>query len=168
MSGAVGSIPSLTRSGRPSPSLRSSSPAGSASTTFRSRYSASATRPLVIAAMLDSPPRRTAPRSLLAARPPWNVRGCRRADAHAGDHSEPDTAPAAGSAGRRGARRGDSQAQAEEAPSGDRPPGPLDPRGHVDHLRDDDGGLRRAALARERGPVQGGPELGGLLGSRQA
>src|SRR4249919_3940487 len=44
MSGAVGSIPSFTRSGRPSfaawASLRSSSPAGSESTAFRSRNEA--------------------------------------------------------------------------------------------------------------------------------
>src|SRR3954466_13800779 len=38
MSGAVGSIPSFTRKGRPFASWRSSSPAGSASTAFRSRY----------------------------------------------------------------------------------------------------------------------------------
>src|SRR4051812_8907776 len=40
MSGAVGSIPSLTRRGRPCASCRSSSPAGRASTALRSRYSA--------------------------------------------------------------------------------------------------------------------------------
>src|SRR5689334_21793584 len=40
MSGAVGSIPSLTRSGRPFSSWRSSSPAGRASTALRSRYRA--------------------------------------------------------------------------------------------------------------------------------
>src|SRR5262249_51712792 len=37
MSGAVGSIPSLTRSGRPSFSLRSSSPSGKTSTARRAR-----------------------------------------------------------------------------------------------------------------------------------
>src|SRR3954452_11998529 len=40
MSGAVGSIPSFTRKGRPVASWRSSSPAGSASTAFRCRYMA--------------------------------------------------------------------------------------------------------------------------------
>src|SRR3954464_15290499 len=40
MSGAVGSIPSFTRNASPRASWRSSSPAGSASTALRSRYSA--------------------------------------------------------------------------------------------------------------------------------
>src|SRR4051795_3105400 len=40
MSGAVGSMPSFTRKGSPRASWRSSSPAGSASTALRSRYSA--------------------------------------------------------------------------------------------------------------------------------
>src|SRR5215211_5670041 len=40
MSGVVGSTPSFTRSGSPRASWRSSSPAGRASTAFRSRYSA--------------------------------------------------------------------------------------------------------------------------------
>src|SRR3954447_25076459 len=40
ISGAVGSIPSFTRKGRPFASWRSSSPAGSASTAFRCRYMA--------------------------------------------------------------------------------------------------------------------------------
>src|SRR3954452_18612812 len=40
MSGAVGSMPSLTRSGSPRASWRSSSPAGSDSTALRSKYRA--------------------------------------------------------------------------------------------------------------------------------
>src|SRR3954469_4395004 len=62
MSAAVGSMPSFTRSGRPSPSLRSSAPSGSASTTFRSRNEASFDPLSVMAAMLESRARRTGPR----------------------------------------------------------------------------------------------------------
>src|SRR5439155_2324167 len=57
-------IPSFTRSGRPSPSLRSRPPSGSASTTFRSRNEASLDPLSVMAAMLESRARRTGPRAL--------------------------------------------------------------------------------------------------------
>src|SRR3954468_14803415 len=68
MSAAVGSIPSFTRSGRPSPNLRSSPPSGSASTTFRSRNDALLDRFSVMVAMLESRARRTG--SAPAARHP--------------------------------------------------------------------------------------------------
>src|SRR4051812_4476979 len=63
MSGAVGSIPSFTRSGRPSPSLRSRPPSGRASTTFRSRNEAPFGRLSVMVAMLEPRARRTGPRA---------------------------------------------------------------------------------------------------------
>src|SRR3954471_10225275 len=63
MSAAVGSIPSFTRSGRPSPNLRSRPPSGSASTTFRSRNDALLDRLSVMVAMLESRARRTGPRA---------------------------------------------------------------------------------------------------------
>src|SRR2546423_8981144 len=63
MSAAVGSIPSFTRSGRPSPNLRSRAPSGSASTTFRSRNEAPFVPLSVMAAMLESRARRTGPRA---------------------------------------------------------------------------------------------------------
>ena len=56
MSGAVGSIPSFTRSGRPSPSWRSSAPSGRQSTAFRARKRAASPGESVIGAMLDCPP----------------------------------------------------------------------------------------------------------------
>src|SRR4051794_27368009 len=61
MSGAVGSIPSFTRSGRPSPSLRSRAPDGSASTAFRSRNEAPLEWVSVMGPMLESRARRTSP-----------------------------------------------------------------------------------------------------------
>src|SRR3954453_2902703 len=63
MSAAVGSIPSFTRSGRPSPNLRSKPPSGSASTTFRSRNEGPFERLSVMGAMLESRARRTGPRA---------------------------------------------------------------------------------------------------------
>src|ERR671930_365260 len=59
MSGAVGSMPSLIRSGRPLASCRSRAPSGKASTAFRSRKLASEASGSVTVAMLDSRPRRT-------------------------------------------------------------------------------------------------------------
>src|SRR4051794_24800090 len=56
MSGAVGSIPSLTRSGRPLSSCSSRAPAGRASTAFLSRNRAASPGEFVIGAMLDCRP----------------------------------------------------------------------------------------------------------------
>ncbi len=56
MSGAVGSIPSLTRSGRPSASCSASAPSGSTSTAFAARRSACA-RGSAMGPMLELPPR---------------------------------------------------------------------------------------------------------------
>src|SRR3984885_12226605 len=50
MSGAVGSIPSFTRSGRPSPSSRSSSPSGRQSTAFRVSHAAASRAPAMAGA----------------------------------------------------------------------------------------------------------------------
>src|SRR5215210_2753513 len=56
MSGVVGSTPSFTRSGRPFPSCRSSSPSGSASTAFRVRKRATSPGESVMAPMLGCGP----------------------------------------------------------------------------------------------------------------
>src|SRR3954453_17830154 len=74
MSAAVGSIPSFTRRGRPSASLRSRPPAGRASTTLRSRKAAPSGCDSVMVPMLESRARRTT--SAPAARHPrhWPVR----------------------------------------------------------------------------------------------
>ena len=58
MSGAVGSIPSFTRSGRPSASLRSSAPSGSASDALRRSALAAAAPGSVTRPMLDCARRR--------------------------------------------------------------------------------------------------------------
>src|SRR5829696_2469531 len=59
MSGAVGSIPNFTRSGRPFSSCRSSAASGRASTAFLSRNRAASPADCVIGAMLDCRPLET-------------------------------------------------------------------------------------------------------------
>src|SRR4051812_48885546 len=147
MSGAVGSRPSFTRSGLPSPSLRSSSPAGRASTALRSRNWASDAGLSVTPAMLDSPPAGRSPPPSHTKFPNWPAAGARRTQRHAGDASDSDTAEAAAAAdpGAVRQRRRAAKAQAQEAAPGARPPPALRPRSDLDHLRDDDGGLERAA-----------------------
>src|SRR3954447_4071770 len=62
MPAAVGAIPSFTRKGLPSPTLRSKTHSGGASTTFRSRNAGLLDELSVMVAMLESRARRTGPR----------------------------------------------------------------------------------------------------------
>ena len=168
MSGAVGSIPSFTRRGRPSSSWVFSAPSGSASTAFLSRKSASS----LTGAMVCSPAPRT---DHLGRRPLSSGRLrthslARRLRAHMQKTIEPtrlpQTAPppppvdaAACGPVRRRRRRAARATEAEEAARRARRRRPRLHRLHLGDLRDDDGRRVRDPEPRERGPVQERREL---------
>src|SRR2546423_1537106 len=173
MSAAVGSIPSFTRSGRPSPNLRSRPPSGSASTTFRSRNEASFDPLSVMAAMLESRARRTGPRAPpdipdhaavgVAPRPRRALSryaGIRSDTAEAAAYSQAAARTPGTELERRRPDRGRAQeAEGQEAPPCARPPRTERARADLDGVRDDDGGRERAAAARGEGAAALGREL---------
>ena len=153
MSGAVGSIPSFTRSGRPSPSCASSAPSGRASTAFLSRKSAGSVTGgnARLARSTDGP---------LGLPPPPSVTlDCRPsgAGAHAGDdHTHTPAADrAAAAAGGAAARRSRSTTASgpPERPKLKKLRLALVLGGlgfialHLDGLRDDDGGRQPTSRA---------------------
>src|SRR3954451_1337853 len=160
MSGAVGSIPSLTRSGRPSASCRSRAPSGSASTAFRSRKRASEASGSVTVAMLDSRPRRTelearrrpVLRGPLVARQPYAGFDADSSEARR-RHSRATRAQRARPQKRR--RAEGPEAEAEEAAPLPRAARPSAAGGHLDAVRDADGGCQGDPVAREQRAVQG-------------
>src|SRR3954469_21853590 len=189
MSAAVGSIPSFTRNGRPSPNLRSRPPSGSASTTFRSRNAGLLDELSVMVAMLESRARRTGPRE-----PPdipdnaavgVAARRSRALSRYAGIRSDTATtaalSPAAASSlaaaaqlserkhrrARRDRRR-PQEAEGQKASPRPRAARARRSRPHLDDLRDDDGRGQRAAAARGQGAAPLGGQLDALRRERRA